>query len=123
MTAQSVDSYTPTTDVERIDALDVARGFALHGHCTDKNAIRPCQVLFRQLGYIEVDQSLGPVLGQHSCYRQQAQWWYCGALANKLQGVLKTPEGIWKFRVNQQNIHGAFPPAPLCIALETRLMA
>jgi hypothetical protein len=78
----------------------------LHGHASDKRAISPRQVVFSELGHIHINEFLRPFSRQHRRYGQKAQRRQGRLLANEFEGMLETPEGVRKLRVDQENFHG-----------------
>ena len=82
-----------------------SRRIALHDHGADEDIVSPGQVLVGQVGHIQVNQSFFPLGRQHGGHGQQAQGGRAGLLVDKPQGVLETPKGVWKFRINQQDFH------------------
>ena len=54
---------------------------------------------------INIDKAFGPTGGQHGTDCRQSQRRAGRSFVNKLLGMLKTPEGVWKGRVSVQGIH------------------
>jgi hypothetical protein len=46
-----------------------------------------------------------PIGRQHGSDGQQTQWRRACLSVDEFEGMLKTPECIWKLGVNEQNIH------------------
>ncbi len=87
-------------------ALDDGRErLALNVHCAQQHHVGPGQVTVAERLDVRVHQPFIPGFGQQRDHRHQPQRRLCGPLAQKLERVFETPEGIGKFRVDQEGVH------------------
>ena len=78
---------------------------ALDQHPGQENRVRPVQFIRRQRLHVQVAEADLPVLGQQRGHREQPQRGQQRPLAHQPEGVLMSPVGAGKGRVEAQDFH------------------
>jgi len=100
---------------------DAPGGLTLDDHRADEGVVGPGQVAVPKFRDVEIGQPLAPFFGQHGRDREESERRQRGALVDKLQRVLETPESVGEFGRYQENIHASsLPSAAPCGAEKGR---
>lgn len=93
-------------DAEGVGATDdFAGGVALDGHSAEQDVVGPPDVGVFQPVDVEIDEALGPLLGEQGGDGEEAEGREGDFLADELERVFEAPESVRDFGVDEQDVH------------------